>query len=469
MNRSLLFLTLFLTNACMTLAQDSVLAVLDAVSDTLTNVQVEEYQPVDSVYLREIEELLAKKEKETKARKVIEQTEQTLLNEEMSFSYDGTFRLLRGGLMMYTEDEFNDRPGLFKEYGYSKEDYGVALVPLAANWILKAAGVESRSKTNRMLLANSMSIAISAGLTKTLKMGVDENRPDGDGYDSFPSGHSSLAFVSATILHREYGHHSPWISVGGYATATATQLLRVKHNRHWVHDTFVGAGIGIMSTNLAYFITDRIFGTEGINQPRLTHQDMTRVLKFNDTPLSFAFITGSENGSRTIDANNVKSLGDYAKTPKIHVGVGFMAGVEGSWFLNRYFAVEGMAKYVTAKAKTDFGGVLDAPSVYGANLDFYRFNVGTKLSLPYKMTNRFSCRLFAGTRIMSEATFESVDSETSMFSIPSEAKFDIGGSISYDCVNTKKYSYGFTFDYHHTFSDIMPNRYGISTVWRILL
>ncbi len=34
--------------------------------------------------------------------------------------------------------------------------------------------------------------------------------------------------------------------------ATGVGAMRVMNNRHWISDVMVGAGIGILSTNLAY-------------------------------------------------------------------------------------------------------------------------------------------------------------------------------------------------------------------------
>ncbi|HRN46930.1 MAG TPA: phosphatase PAP2 family protein, partial [Niabella sp.] len=42
------------------------------------------------------------------------------------------------------------------------------------------------------------------------------------------------------------------------AVATGTGVLRMLNNRHWLGDVVAGAGIGIASTKLAYFIHDRI-------------------------------------------------------------------------------------------------------------------------------------------------------------------------------------------------------------------
>ncbi len=88
-------------------------------------------------------------------------------------------------------------------------------------------------------------------ITFGLKRITDEERPNGEDY-SFPSGHTSNAFVMATVLHHEFIDTSPWLAYSGYAFATTTGVLRVLNNKHWVSDVLVGAGIGILVTDLVY-------------------------------------------------------------------------------------------------------------------------------------------------------------------------------------------------------------------------
>ena len=81
-----------------------------------------------------------------------------------------------------------------------------------------------------------------------------ETRPDGSDKYSFPSGHTAAAFATAEFLRQEYKDVSPWYGVAGYAMAATTGYLRMYNNKHWVGDVAAGAGIGIMSTKLAYWI-----------------------------------------------------------------------------------------------------------------------------------------------------------------------------------------------------------------------
>ena len=83
-------------------------------------------------------------------------------------------------------------------------------------------------------------------------------RPDGTDNRSFPSGHTAIAFSGATVLHKEFGKTSPWISVAGYAVATITAVDRVRRNRHHWEDVATGAAIGFLSAQASYWIVDKI-------------------------------------------------------------------------------------------------------------------------------------------------------------------------------------------------------------------
>ena len=109
------------------------------------------------------------------------------------------------------------------------------------------------SKNNVFTQTKYLTIALLANnlITYSLKIITDEERPDGCEH-SFPSGHTSNAFVMATVLHHEFIDTNPWLAYSGYAFATTTGILRVMNNRHWVSDVLVGAGIGILVTDLVY-------------------------------------------------------------------------------------------------------------------------------------------------------------------------------------------------------------------------
>ena len=120
---------------------------------------------------------------------------------------------------------------------------------------LKTLGVDSRSNWSSMLVSDALSVAIMSSAINLIKYTVSIKRPDGSSNNSFPSGHTATAFMAATMLNKEYGHKSPFISIGAYSVAAATGIMRILNNRHWISDVIAGAGIGIMSTELGYMLS----------------------------------------------------------------------------------------------------------------------------------------------------------------------------------------------------------------------
>lgn len=98
-----------------------------------------------------------------------------------------------------------------------------------------------------------------------LKNISDLERPNGDGEDSMPSGHTAQAFLAASIVHSELKYKSHWFGVGAYAIATSVGAFRMLKNKHWQSDVFVGAGIGILSAHIAYLTHRNRWGREPFN------------------------------------------------------------------------------------------------------------------------------------------------------------------------------------------------------------
>jgi membrane-associated phospholipid phosphatase len=83
--------------------------------------------------------------------------------------------------------------------------------------------------------------------TLVLKETVHKERPDGSGNDSFPSGHSSVAFQGAAFVQRRYGLKPAWPL---YAAASYVGWTRVDANKHDTSDVLAGAALGIASSFL---------------------------------------------------------------------------------------------------------------------------------------------------------------------------------------------------------------------------
>ena len=88
------------------------------------------------------------------------------------------------------------------------------------------------------------SLAISEGLTQTLKYTTRRERPDHSSRNSFPSGHAADTFAFATALERHLGWR---YAVPAYVFASYVGVSRLPANRHWFSDAVFGASVGIIA------------------------------------------------------------------------------------------------------------------------------------------------------------------------------------------------------------------------------
>lgn len=236
--------------------------------------------------------------------------------------------------------------------------------PAAVMIAIKMAGVEGRSDWPRMITADEISVVLMTSLTRIAKFTIGRERPDGSANNSFPSGHTATAFMCAQMLHKEYGETvSPWISVGGYGLASATGIFRAISNRHWCSDVMCGAAIGIFSTELAYDITDIIFGDKRLCKPvMLPDIDDEPTWKFS---LTSNYTIGS-------DVFTSAGYGNPNAKPACSIGV------EGSW----------IPKYI---GPTVYAGLTQmrwdgSEDIYlpdgGSVTDVYTVGAGVELDIP---------------------------------------------------------------------------------------
>jgi|GEM_PF-791930 len=142
----------------------------------------------------------------------------------------------------------------------SKFDDYARFLPISSVFLLKACGMESASSWRRLAVNSASGFVISCGTAYALKHIISKERPDGSDNRSFPSGHATVAFAGATVLHKEFHHVSPWISVAGYGVATLIAIDRVRLDRHDWLDVTAGALIGIAGVEAGYWIGDKITG-----------------------------------------------------------------------------------------------------------------------------------------------------------------------------------------------------------------
>lgn len=283
--------------------------------------------------------------------------------------------LITGALLLKGEDtHFRNMRGEHIPKTYKRNETYIQYLPLAVTLGLKALGVESRSSWARMAVSGAAGGAIMLAATQSMKHIISTRRPDNSDDHSFPSGHTATAFVTATILHREYGHIHPLVSIGGYATAAATGILRIRKNRHWASDVAAGAGIGILATELGYCITDALFRNKGLDITGRKDIISNRGYKPSFVGIRTGFNVPLGN-FRLNDMLDFRTSGGYC------------AAVEGAYFANTHIGIGG--KIGTASCNIITNGRQAEPD----RLELLNASAGVYASCPV------SKRWLAGTKL----------------------------------------------------------------------
>ena len=298
---------------------------------------------------------------------------------------------------------------------------------------LKMAGVEGRSSWPRLFASSLASYAVMAGFVNGIKYTASEMRPDGSTRNSWPSGHTATAFVGATILHKEYGlTRSPWYSIAGYSVATATGVMRVLNNRHWISDVLSGAGIGILSTELAYGICDLLFKDRGLLMNDLSYYpDLSKNPSFFS--ISMGIGLGNKNlnmpgfvfetGSLFDDEEGEDTEPDVSDPLMLQFRSATAVGVEGAWFFNPYVGIGGRLRVkstpikgwnIFAQGENDSIQTIVRDPIVQNSIDFidlkiesdhiteFAFDAGLYFSLPLSSRFAIGSKLLVGRSIMND-------------------------------------------------------------------
>jgi membrane-associated phospholipid phosphatase len=145
-------------------------------------------------------------------------------------------------------------------------------VPAVATLAPLAYGIIHDDKKARIYAVEMFgSLAISAVIAEGLKLTVNRTRP-GDKYpnevfpspvdhgQSFPSGHTTLAFATATTMSLEYKKW--WIVVPAYLWAFSAGYSRLYFGQHYPTDVLGGMVTGIGSGYLSHYLSRKLFGKQ---------------------------------------------------------------------------------------------------------------------------------------------------------------------------------------------------------------
>lgn len=105
---------------------------------------------------------------------------------------------------------------------------------------------KDKPKTNKLSHLGfdlARGLIVSQALTQGIKLSVRRERPNGQ-CCSFPSGHASAAFATASILERHLGYRGAWPT---FVIATYVATSRLHDNVHFLSDVLFGSALGVAS------------------------------------------------------------------------------------------------------------------------------------------------------------------------------------------------------------------------------
>ena len=118
--------------------------------------------------------------------------------------------------------------------------------------LLCAFGNEKMAATGKLA---GVAVMESGFVAYALKEIIERPRPlDGLERNSFPSGHTTLAFTMATVA----GHEYTSLRIPLYAAAFVTAFARIYLGRHYPSDVLAGAAIGTLAGIHILHYRDRI-------------------------------------------------------------------------------------------------------------------------------------------------------------------------------------------------------------------
>lgn len=151
-----------------------------------------------------------------------------------------------GGLALAVhpvDDDLNARLAKHKGFFNPGQFIGSLYVQAGTGLVTYVVGRTTHKERVKHLGTDLLSSQIVAqAFTQALKYTTRRERPDHSDKHSFPSGHASATFASATVLQRHLGWKA---ALPTYTIASYVAISRMHENRHHLSDVMFGAALGI--------------------------------------------------------------------------------------------------------------------------------------------------------------------------------------------------------------------------------
>ena len=165
----------------------------------------------------------------------------------------GGLKPLVNGIPKLDDRIWNHMHNYYPDFHTNAADY-LMWVPSASVYAMDAFHVKTQHTFKEHLILDVGSVLVTGALGFGMRK-ISEHISVYNTHDTrFPSGHAANAFRGAEIVHQELKYSHPVWSYSGYVVATAVGLLRIYNKNHLLSEVLAGAGLGMLSTKLTYWI-----------------------------------------------------------------------------------------------------------------------------------------------------------------------------------------------------------------------
>lgn len=174
-----------------------------------------------------------------------------------TFLLYGALKPVIDGIPILDNNIMNDIQQNHPGFHTSAADY-MMWAPSASIYVMDALKVKTTHRFREHVIIDAGSILITGGIgygMRLISRGMKVYHANGT---KFPSGHTANAFRGAEILHQELKESNQLLSYTGYLVAAGVGIMRIYGQEHLLSEVLAGAGLGILSTKLTYWIFQKV-------------------------------------------------------------------------------------------------------------------------------------------------------------------------------------------------------------------
>ena len=175
----------------------------------------------------------------------------------VSFLLYGSLKPAVTGIQRLDDDIMAQVKKRYPDFHTHADNY-LMWAPSASVYMMDAFKVKTKHSFQEHLILDAGSIIITGGIgyvMRKISANIAAYNTQGTEY---PSGHTANVFRGAEIVHQELKGSHELLSYSGYVVATTVGVLRIYNKNHLLSEVLAGAGLGILSTKLTYWIFDKV-------------------------------------------------------------------------------------------------------------------------------------------------------------------------------------------------------------------